>query len=74
MHLARPGVAVISDQASGGSDSLFYRTRGVPSYGAPPLFIKPSDDFMHGLNERVPLDNTLPSITYFVSLFTDLSR
>ena len=74
MHLARPGVAIIPSQASGGSDSLWYRALGVPSYGAPPLFIKASDNYMHGLNERVPLDNVIPSLIYFASLFTQLSK
>jgi carboxypeptidase PM20D1 len=39
-----------------------------------PLFIKDSDRFAHGLNERIPLANIRPSIAYMLSLFTDLSK
>jgi acetylornithine deacetylase/succinyl-diaminopimelate desuccinylase-like protein len=74
INRAYPGVAIIPTQSSSGSDSLWYRALGIPSYGASPVFIKESDSFAHGLNERVPLSNTLPSVIYFVSLFTDLSR
>lgn len=74
MHAIYPGVAIIPSQASGASDSMWYRALGVPSYGASPTFSKDSDDFAHGLNERIALNNTGPGITYFLSLFTDLSK
>ena len=73
MHLINPGLAVFPSQASGASDSMWYRALGVPSYGASPTFSKDSEDFAHGLNERVPLSNIAPGITYYLSLFTDLS-
>ena len=44
------------------------------SYGASPTFIKDSDQYAHGLNERVPLSNLAPSIRYYLSLFSDLSK
>ena len=30
--------------------------------------------FSHGLNERIPIANIPPSISYFLSLFADLSK
>ena len=42
--------------------------------GVSPLFIKDSDRFSHGLNERVPVDDIRPSVAYLESLFTDLSK
>jgi carboxypeptidase PM20D1 len=39
-----------------------------------PLFIKDSDRFSHGLNERIPVNDVPPSMAYLLSLFTDLSR
>ncbi len=74
MHLINPGLAVFPSQASGASDSMWYRALGVPSYGASPVFSKDSEDFAHGLNERVPLSNVAPGISYYLSLFTDLSK
>ena len=74
MHLINPGLPIFPSQASGASDSMWYRALGVPSYGASPVFSKDSEDFAHGLNERIPLSNTAPGITYYLSLFTDLSK
>ena len=74
MHLINPGLAIFPSQASGASDSMWYRALGVPSYGASPVFSKDSEDFSHGLNERVPLSNVAPGVTYYLSLFTDLSK
>ena len=69
-----PGVPVFPSQASGASDSMWFRYHDVPSYGASPTFIKESDDFSHGLNERTPVMNIAPGITYYLSLFADLSK
>lgn len=74
MHGINPGLAIFPSQASGASDSMWYRALGVPSYGASPTFSKDSEDFAHGLNERVPLSNIAPGINYYLSLFTDLSK
>ena len=40
---------------------MWYRALGVPSYGVSPSFIKDSDEFAHGRNERVPLLNVRPA-------------
>ncbi|MFM5917546.1 MAG: M20/M25/M40 family metallo-hydrolase [Novosphingobium sp.] len=74
MHLVNPGLPIFPSQASGASDSMWYRALGVPSYGASPTFSKDSEDFAHGLNERIPLSNIAPGINYYLSLFTDLSK
>jgi carboxypeptidase PM20D1 len=69
-----PGVPVFPSQASGASDSMWFRYHRVPSYGASPTFIKNSEDFSHGLNERTPIMNIRPAIDYYLSLFRDLSK
>lgn len=74
MDSINPNVPVFPSQASGASDSMWFRSHHVPSYGASPMFIKGSDDFSHGLNEREPIANIGPAITYYLSLFADLSR
>ena len=74
MKVAWPGVPVFPSQASGASDSMWFRANGVASYGASPVFIKDSDDFSHGLNERIHLSNIRPGIAYYISLFGDLSK
>jgi acetylornithine deacetylase/succinyl-diaminopimelate desuccinylase-like protein len=74
MAKIHPGVPVFPSMASGASDSMWFRSRGVPSYSASPVFIKDSDDMAHGLNERIPLANITPAITYYLSVLTDLSK
>jgi acetylornithine deacetylase/succinyl-diaminopimelate desuccinylase-like protein len=69
-----PGVPAIPTISSGASDSMWFRSHGVPSYGIGLLFIKDSDSFEHGLNERSPLMNIGPAIRFYRSLFTDLSK
>lgn len=74
MGKAYPGVPLIPSQASGASDSMWFRALGVPSYGLSPSFSKDSEDFSHGLNERTRLSNITPGITYYLSLITDLTK
>jgi carboxypeptidase PM20D1 len=74
IHLGYPNVPVFPTMSAGASDSMWFRHQNVPSYGVSPLFIKVSDRFSHGLNERAPIANIPPSITYFLSVFTDLSK
>lgn len=71
---AYPGVPIFPAMSAGASDSMWYRYHKVPSYGASPTFSKESDDYSHGLNERVALSNIAPGITYYRSLFTELSK
>ncbi len=74
LHGVYPGVPMVPAMASGASDSMWFRHFGVDSYGVSPMFIKNSDDFSHGLNERVPLANLRPGIDYYMSLFSDLAK
>lgn len=74
MGKAYPGVPIFPSMAAGASDSMWFRYHKVPSYGASPVFTKESDDFSHGLNERTPVASIAPAITYYRSLFADLSR
>ncbi len=74
MGAIRPGVPIFPSMSAGASDSMWYRSVGVPSYGVSPIFIKQSDDFSHGLNERTPIDNIPLAITYYRSLLTSLTK
>jgi carboxypeptidase PM20D1 len=74
IHIGYPGVPVFPTMSAGASDSMWFRNLHVPSYGVSPLFIKESDRFSHGLNERIPVDDIPKSIPYLISLFTDLSK
>jgi len=66
-------VAIFPSQSAGATDSMWYRALGVPSYGASASMSKQSDRYAHGLNERIALSNIRPGITYYLSVFRDLS-
>jgi acetylornithine deacetylase/succinyl-diaminopimelate desuccinylase-like protein len=70
---SRPGVAVFPGMSSGASDSMWFRYHGVPSYGVSGVFIKPSENFAHGLNERTPLASIAPAVDYDLTLIRTLS-
>jgi carboxypeptidase PM20D1 len=74
IHIGYPGVPVFPTMSAGASDSMWFRNEHIPSYGVSPLFIKDSDRFAHGLNERVPVGDVRPAMDYMLSLFTDLSK
>ena len=69
-----PGVPVFPAISSGASDSMWFRAKGVASYNASPFFSKPSDEFSHGLNERIAVANIRPAIGYYLSLIPALSK
>lgn len=73
VHAAFGNVPIIASQASGASDSMWYRAFGVPSYGASGTFTRDSDDYSHGLNERVLIGNIGQSIDYYHVLLTELA-
>ena len=67
-------IAVVPSQSSGATDSMYFRRLGIPAYGASPTFTKDSEEFSHGLDERVRLENIRPGVTYYLSLLTDLTK
>ena len=74
MGAVYPGVPVFPSMASGASDSMWFRYHHVASYGASPVFEKISEDFAHGLNERIPISNIRPAIDYYLLLIPDLAK
>lgn len=55
VHARAPGLPIVPSMEAGATDSMHFRARGVPAYGVASVFMKPSDDFAHGLNERLPI-------------------
>lgn len=51
-----PGVVVTESMSVGGTDSRFFRRRGVPAYGFFPVLVsKELTATIHGIDERVPV-------------------
>ena len=69
-----PDVPVFPGMSAGASDSMWFRYHDVPSYSASPVFIKNSEDFSHGLNERTPVATIAPSLDYYLKLVPALAR
>lgn len=69
-----PGLPIVPQMAAGATDSLYFRAKGVPSYGVVGMFMKPEDDFSHGLNERAPVSSIDPALRLMRTLIVDLSK
>lgn len=74
VHARAPGLPIIPSMSAGATDSLHFRAVGVPSYGVAGLFLKASDDYSHGLNERAPVAAIAPALAHWDSLLRDLSK
>lgn len=71
---AYPGVTPMPSMDAGASDSVYYRALDIPSYGVSGLFMKNSDVFIHGLDERIPTGAIAPALRHWETLITDLAR
>jgi carboxypeptidase PM20D1 len=74
VHARFPGLAIVPSQASGATDSMYFRAAGVPSYGVSGLFMKDSDEFSHGLNERAPISAIDGDLAHYDSILRDLAK
>lgn len=68
------GLSIVPSMSAGATDSLFFRNVGIPSYGVSGLFIRPSDSYAHGLNERVPVAAVDGALDHWHTLLTELTR
>jgi acetylornithine deacetylase/succinyl-diaminopimelate desuccinylase-like protein len=73
VHARVPGLPVVPDMSAGATDSMFFRAEGIPAYGVASIFIKASDDFAHGLNERLPLATIDPGVAQWESVLRSLA-
>lgn len=69
-----PGLPVIPHMASGASDAMHFRAVGIPSYTFSGIFMKASDEFAHGLNERVPTATLPVAMSMWYSILTELAE
>jgi carboxypeptidase PM20D1 len=74
VHARFPGLPVVPDMSAGATDGMFFRALGVPTYGISGLFMKSSDDFSHGLNERAPTDAIDGALAHWESILKDLAK
>lgn len=72
VHAVHPNVPVSGAMAVYATDGAVYRRAGIPTYGVSGTFMKDSDDFAHGVDERISVDAFHASIDYWYSLLRDL--
>jgi acetylornithine deacetylase/succinyl-diaminopimelate desuccinylase-like protein len=73
VHARNPGVPVAPYQESGGTDGLHFRAAGIPTYGVGETFIKDSDVFYHGLNERIPVKSFFDGLEHWYVLVREVA-
>lgn len=67
-------IPIVPEMSASATDSLLFRAAGIPSYGVSGLFMRPEDDFAHGLNERVPAAAIGPGLDHYHALLTELAK
>ena len=73
VHATHPGVPLVPHMEVGTSDGAVFRASGIPTYGVQGIFVKLSEDYTHGLNERVPVDALGYGLTHWYVLLKELS-
>jgi acetylornithine deacetylase/succinyl-diaminopimelate desuccinylase-like protein len=70
---ADPGAAVVPTQASYATDGAVFRSYGIPTYGCGGVFIMDSEEFAHGLDERIRVGAFYDALTYWTVLLKSLA-
>jgi acetylornithine deacetylase/succinyl-diaminopimelate desuccinylase-like protein len=73
VHARFPNVPVVSGMSSSGSDSLQFRSLGIPCFGVNGQFTKAGDTFVHGLNEKLPVSEVAAELAFWHQLLTTLA-
>jgi acetylornithine deacetylase/succinyl-diaminopimelate desuccinylase-like protein len=68
------GLPIVPAMSSGATDSLYFRAAGIPSYGVSGAYVRPEDDYSHGLNERVPVSTVARGLKHWHVLLTELAK
>jgi acetylornithine deacetylase/succinyl-diaminopimelate desuccinylase-like protein len=68
-----PGLVTIPAMAAYGTDGKETRAGGIPTYGVSGMFMKDSDQFAHGLNERVLVRSFFGALEHWHFLITRLA-
>lgn len=74
VHQRAPGLAIVPAMSAGATDSMHFRSKGIPAFGVSATFIRSEDDFAHGLNERLPLATLDAGVRQWQTLLRELAR
>lgn len=73
VHARHPTAIISPAMSAGASDGVFFRAAGIATYGVAEEFIKNSDDFAHGLNERLPVQSFYDGLVHYRVLIEHLA-
>jgi len=73
VHAIHPGVPIVPDQAPYATDGSIFRAAGIPTYGVASYFMKPTEAFPHGLNERITVAAFYEGLDYWYVLLKTLT-
>ena len=69
-----PGVRLIPEMSSGGTDGTPLRLGGIPTYGVSGIFLEEDDIRAHGRDERVPTKSFYEAVDFMYELVKTLGR
>jgi acetylornithine deacetylase/succinyl-diaminopimelate desuccinylase-like protein len=73
VHASDPATPVVPTQAAYATDGAVFRNAGIPTYGVGGVFIMDSEEFAHGLNERIRVGEFYKGLTYWDALIKALA-
>jgi acetylornithine deacetylase/succinyl-diaminopimelate desuccinylase-like protein len=73
VQAAAPGTPVVPTQAAYATDGAVFRNAGIPTYGVGGVFIMASEEFAHGLNERIRVKEFYNALIYWDVLIKALA-
>jgi acetylornithine deacetylase/succinyl-diaminopimelate desuccinylase-like protein len=68
-----PGTPVVPTQSVYATDGAVFRNAGIPTYGVGGVYIMDSEEFAHGLNERIRVNEFYKGLTYWDALIKALA-
>jgi acetylornithine deacetylase/succinyl-diaminopimelate desuccinylase-like protein len=74
VEASNPGAPVVPTQAAYATDGAVFRNAGIPTYGVGGVFIMDSEQFAHGLNERIRVNEFYKGLIYWDTLVKALAR
>jgi len=74
VHERAPDLAIVPGMSAGATDSMHFRALGIPALGVSASFMRPEDEFAHGLNERLPVATLDPGVKQWETLLTTIAQ
>ena len=74
IHARHPDVSIVPNMSTGGTDGIFFRSRGLPVYGVGgDWIVVPEDERAHGRDERLPVRAFYQSLDHWVGMIRRLA-